>query len=377
MRILFFNEGNLGTHVMGQAQLEAALHVGLGDLPDVQARFARLSPMGRAASAMASRPLPPLSNLGLDFRSLRWHLVQSLRARRLIMSELASWTAQYIHLHSQSVAMTMGSIMRELPVALSVDATVRDWWNMPAWRPTEPHAAVAIAPSAALERRAFHRAAVVLAWTAWARNAVLRAAPHANVIEHHPGLDLEHYRPAPRRPRELPRLLFVGGRFAGKGGEDLLAALGGDLGERVELDLVTPAPVAERRGVRVHRLGPSDPQLLDLQQQADLFCLPSGADAAPWAVLEAMACATPVLSSHVGGIPDMLEGGRGGALVQAGDRRGLREAVLALIANPDARARLAARARERCELRYDARLQAARLVEHLQWLPGARPGGSG
>src|SRR6185503_3986296 len=30
MRVLFFNEGNLGTHVLGQSQLDAALHAGLG-----------------------------------------------------------------------------------------------------------------------------------------------------------------------------------------------------------------------------------------------------------------------------------------------------------------------------------------------------------
>ena len=29
MRVLFFNEGNLGTLIMGQSQLDAALHAGL------------------------------------------------------------------------------------------------------------------------------------------------------------------------------------------------------------------------------------------------------------------------------------------------------------------------------------------------------------
>jgi len=66
-----------------------------------------------------------------------------------------------------------------------------------------------------------------------------------------------------RRERARARVLFVGGRFAQKGGEDLLHALDGLLGEQVELDLVTPAEVAPRPGLRVHRLESADPELLE------------------------------------------------------------------------------------------------------------------
>ncbi len=367
MRVLFFNEGNLGTHVMGQGQLEQALRTGLPFAPDVQARFAGLTPMGRLARAAATRPIGPLAGAGLDFRTLRWHLVQALRARAAVREELRAWPADAVHVHSHSIALTMAATMRAVPVALSIDTTVREWWSMPAWQAAQRrHPEITIAPSCVLERRAFERAALTLAWTAWTRRTVEHAAPGARVVEHHPGLDLERYRPAARRPRERLRVLFVGGRFAAKGGEDLLGALAGELGEQVELDLVTPAPVPERAGVRVHRLGPSDPQLLDLQQQADLLCLPTYADAVPWAVLEAMACATPVLATRVGGIPDLLDDGRAGSLVPCGDARALRESLLALLADPQARASLGARARERCEERYDARRQLPRLVEHLR-----------
>jgi glycosyltransferase involved in cell wall biosynthesis len=366
MRVIFFNEGNLGTHIMGQGQLEAALRKGLETAPEVEARFAGLTPMGRLAQAIASRPIAPLAKADLDFRTLRWHGVQSLRAGEALRRELRSWPADLAHVHSHSIALAMGATMRTLPVALSVDVTVRDWWEMPAWRPAPRHASIAIAPSTRLEQRALGRAALVLAWTAWARKAVQRTAPRANVVEHHPGLDLEGYRPAARRERERPRVLFVGGRFVEKGGEDLLAALGEGLGHEVDLDLVTPADVEERPGVRLHRLTPSDPRLLDLQQQADLLCLPTYGDAAPWAVLEAMACGTPVVSTRLGGIPDLLDGGRAGVLVPHGDPRALGEALRALLGDPRRGAQLAAHARRRCEERYDARRQFARLLEHLR-----------
>ena len=365
MRVMFFNEGNLGTHIMGQGQMEAALRTGLSEAPEVEARFTGLTPMGRWSSALATRPLPPLARANLDFRTLRWHLVQSQRARVALDHELKAWPADAVLVHSQSVAMTMGAVMRRLPVAVSVDTTVADWSGMPAWRAPQSYAGALLAPSRALERRALRRAGLVLAWTEWARAAVAREAPGARVVEHHPGIDLDHYRPAPRRERERSRVLFVGGRFREKGGEDLLEALGDQLGHTVELDLVTPAEVPERPGVRVHRLGPSDPKLLDLQQQADLFCLPSFGDAAPWAVLEAMACGTPVLASTVGGIPDMLERGHVGDLVGLGEPRALRESIAALLGDPSRREALATAARQRCETTYDAKLQFKRLIDLL------------
>jgi alpha-maltose-1-phosphate synthase len=373
MRVLFFNEGNIGAHILGQAQLDAALRAGLDAAPEVQARFAALAPMGRWARVSSQRTTPWLERANLDLRALRWHVVQSLRARRQLGRELRAWPADVAHVHSQSIALAMGDLMHRIPVVVSLDTTMKDWSTMPGWAPAQSYAPLMLAPSRALERRALRAAALVLAWTEWARRAVEREAPHSEVIEHHPGIDLERYRPAPRRPRERPRVLFVGGRFTEKGGEDLLRALGERLGAELELDVVTPASVPARPGVRIHRLAASDARLLDLHQQADVLCLPTYADTNPWALLEAMACRTPVISTPVGGIPDLLDGGRAGVLVPYGEPRELGEAVRSLLADPQRRAQLAERARARCEERYDARRQFAKLAARMAALPARAP----
>src|SRR6185312_7079704 len=366
MRALFFNEGNLDTHVLGHGQLDAAIRAGLASAPDVEARFAGLSPLTGLAASLSSKQIRLLRKRDLDLLVLRWHLVQSARARRALRRALDEWPADVVHFYTPAVALTMADVMREVPIVLSLDTTVHDWWSMPAWRRMWPHAELTIAPSRALERRALRRAALVLARTAWSRRAAEQEAPGVRVLEHHPGIDLDHFKPAAHRERERPRVLFVGGRFAEKGGEDLLAALDGLLGCELELDVVTADPVAERPGVHVHRLSREDPRLLDLQQQADVACLPTYGDTNPWTVTEAMACGTPMVSTRVGGIPDLLGGSEAGVLVPHGDRAALREALLALVRDPDRRRRIGTAARARAEQRYDARRQFGALAGHLR-----------
>ncbi len=367
MRLLFFNEGNLGSYILGQAQLERSLRRHAGGADGIEVRFANLTPQGRLAHALATRPVPGTARLGVELGGGRWYAVQALRARAALERELRGGRPDVVHVHSHSVALGMVGLMRRVPTALSVDATTGDWSAMPAWRRTDRVAVLEQRASRAVEARALGHAALVLAWTRWTRRGVERLAPHARVVEHHPGLDLTAYSPGAREPRALPRVLFVGGRFEDKGGEDLLAALGDDLGRTVEVDAVTPADVAPRPGLRVHRLGPNDPELLELRRQADLFCLPSKADAIPWALLEAMACGTPVVGSDVGGIPDLV-GDAGGVVVGAGDRTALRAALLSLLGDEPRRAALGASARARCEEHFDAAVRGPELVRLLAGL---------
>ena len=96
----------------------------------------------------------------------------------------------------------------------------------------------------------------------------------------------------------------------------------------------------------------SQTDLRDLYDGSHIFLHPSerGADGnqegVPNSMLEAMASGLPVFATEHGGIPEAIEHGKSGILVQEGDDEALADALLDAVANPDA---LSAIAREGAE----------------------------
>lgn len=70
--------------------------------------------------------------------------------------------------------------------------------------------------------------------------------------------------------------------------------------------------------------------LAKVYSAADGFLLPSREDNLPNTMLEAMACATPVLSFEVGGMPDMIENGQTGFMAPPFDSQKFGEKILKL-----------------------------------------------
>lgn len=362
LRALFLSEGALGIGTAGHARVEPTIRAGLAHQQNVEARFGTLTPMPRALHVLA-RGVPGLRAVDLDLQVARYHLVQALRARGLLERELRRSATDVVHVVSHSIALGMIGAMRRVPVLLSVDVSIWEHRAMALWAPACGHSRAMTAPSRVFERRALAAAAFVLPWTEWARRGLELETPQARLVVHHPGLDLQAFRPARRRARDRLRILFVGGRFVEKGGEDLLAALEHLGPNRVEVDLVTQEDVAVPPGVRLQR-SVSRSTVVDLLQQADLVCLPSHADAAPWTVLEAMACGAPVVATAVGAVEELL--GEAGLTVPPRDPHLLASAIETLLGDEQRRESLGRAARVRVEEQYDARRQARRLVDLMR-----------
>jgi glycosyltransferase involved in cell wall biosynthesis len=78
----------------------------------------------------------------------------------------------------------------------------------------------------------------------------------------------------------------------------------------------------------------------------DIFALPSLTEGIPFALLEACACAKPVVASRVGGVPEVITDGQDGRLVEPGDIAGLASAIDALLSDPKLAGRFGERARQ-------------------------------
>ena len=69
-------------------------------------------------------------------------------------------------------------------------------------------------------------------------------------------------------------------------------------------------------------------------------------------VLEAMGCGLSVVSSHVGGIPQLVEHGKNGFLCQPGDAEAFAEAIVQLLENPELRENMGTAGREFVKAEY-------------------------
>jgi glycosyltransferase involved in cell wall biosynthesis len=121
---------------------------------------------------------------------------------------------------------------------------------------------------------------------------------------------------------------------------------------------------AQRLGVsdRVTFVGKlSRADLLQEYSRAQFFVLPSVFEPFGIVLLEAMAASLPVVASRVGGIPEIVEDGRTGLLVEQGNPAALAEGLRRLCRDESLRRSMARAARERVTI-YDWDLIVPRIL---------------
>ncbi|MCT7660160.1 glycosyltransferase [Mycobacterium deserti] len=117
--------------------------------------------------------------------------------------------------------------------------------------------------------------------------------------------------------------------------------------DRAELEARTPSYLRDRVAWRGWSRGP-DPALGD----ADLLCVPSRSEGFPLVIVEAMARAVPVAASAVCAVPEMLDHGRAGFVVDDVTVKGWRHKLAEILADPGMLPEVGYRGFERMSSRY-------------------------
>jgi len=215
------------------------------------------------------------------------------------------------------------------------------------------------------------------------------------------GVDTARFRPAAGGERSALRAqlgippgvvaAYTGRLLRGKGLELLVEAFSAIAAERPDLLLLlvgsgegqSLSVEAELRrrvaelglGDRVFFAGRSD-RVEDWLRASDLFVFPSLYEALGISLVEAAACGLPAIGSRTGGIVDVIEDGRSGLLVPAGDGLALAQALRTLASDGERRLELGVHARSLALARFDERDALARYRALFAEISPRRPSAS-
>lgn len=106
-------------------------------------------------------------------------------------------------------------------------------------------------------------------------------------------------------------------------------------------------------------------QVVPLMQISDVIAMPYRAITSSGVLQIAGACGKPVVATHVGGLPDVIEDGKSGLLVEPESPAQLAAAINRILRDASLRASMGARARELAETRYSWRYVADRVLSAL------------
>lgn len=204
----------------------------------------------------------------------------------------------------------------------------------------------------------------------------------------HEGIDVEHVDAAPRLDAHVDLWLPHGAPIVGN-----IAALVAHKGQRDLVDaaqlVVRQAPdtrflivgEGELRPVleqQIHRHGLEKhvilagfrPDALSLLKAFDVFVMSSVTEGLGTSILDAMACAKPVVATCAGGIPEVVADAQTGFLVPVRDPRALADRLVTLLTRPDLRDAFGRAGRRRVEERFSAERMVAETLAVYQRLAG-------
>jgi colanic acid/amylovoran biosynthesis glycosyltransferase len=200
----------------------------------------------------------------------------------------------------------------------------------------------------------------------------------------HCGVDLRRLEPGSEVASPTFEILCVAALRTVKGHRYLLEAcrLLSDAGVKLRCHLVGGGPLERALRADIERAGLGQQVLvhgplahhdvLARMRAAHVLVQPSIIDrdgrreGIPVTLMEAMGVGLPVVASRLSGIPELIEDGRSGLLVPAGDAHALAAALARLHSQPELRRELGREARAKVEREFDRRVSARQLAQAIR-----------
>ena len=215
--------------------------------------------------------------------------------------------------------------------------------------------------------------------------------PHGRLHRVYNGLDLDHF--TFESPEQRPSRILAVGRLVEKKGFDVLVDACHLLRQRGtefrcdivgtgDREAVLQTAIAKRQLAEVVQLRGPLPQreVMQALRESSVLAVPcvvgddGNRDGLPTVILEAMALGTPVVSTDVTGIPEVVRHQETGLLVPQRDPAALADALASLLRDAPQRVRLAAEARHRMEADFAATATAAQLRKYFRQCLLTQPG---
>jgi glycosyltransferase involved in cell wall biosynthesis len=224
--------------------------------------------------------------------------------------------------------------------------------------------------------RTLEQADLVIALSEEWRVRLRRIAPKANVRVLPNPVSVSEFEPTMDARDDVPpsggTVLFLGAFGKRKGVYDLIEAIPAVVAERGDVvfemggdqEVAEVSTLIEGRGVdrNVKMLGwVRGSDKLAAFARAHVYALPSYDEGLPIGVLEAMAAGLPVVTTPVGGIPEVVKNNVNGIIISPGDVRALSVALLKLLGDAALRDRMSRANAEFVRSRHDAPVVTATL----------------
>lgn len=192
--------------------------------------------------------------------------------------------------------------------------------------------------------------------------------PYTHVRIVSPGIDTDFFVPRSTSSisRESIEIIYVGWLTEDKGIYDLLDAaqivagngflfqlrlIGPDFGNKNKINAYVERLGLESK-IKITGAVTSRETLRETYQSADIFVFPSHFEGFPYALMEAISSGLPCIATRVGGIPDILDDGFCGLLIEKGSKIQLAESLTTLISDKLYRTKLGNLARKRAVSEY-------------------------